>query len=160
MFWTFLKDIFLIILVLTVGFFAGFSIDFDENADMLDVEERLERINDEVEMYADYEMGEECDYKGRLNVFVFDRADGDWVSISFPYSYVTVLNNWGVEGDIDFRHGLSIQVHDDWWDDTDDETRNVRLDSIRNLKYGVLFTKESEFEDTTVYIWRTPHKTD
>jgi hypothetical protein len=153
MIWTFLKDLSIILLVLVIGFFASFTIEMDEDFDIIDIEKYQRDLKEEIQsIKIDNCIDEE--FAGRLNVAHFNTYGGHYFRISFPFSYIMTFASWGMEGDFTVQDDWNVSIG--WGMDHSTFGKNkFKLKDIAKLKIGSYLIWNSDDDDETIYIWRS-----
>ncbi|MBN2136047.1 MAG: hypothetical protein JW737_09970 [Acidobacteria bacterium] len=154
MIWTFLKDLSIILLVLTIGFFASFTVEIDEDFDLIDMEKYQRDLKEEIQSIKIDNSIKDEEFAGRLNVAHFNADGGHYFRISFPFSYIMTFASWGMEGDFTVQDDWNVNIG--WGMDHSTFGRNkFKLKDIAKLKIGSYIIWNSEDDGETVYIWRS-----
>jgi hypothetical protein len=154
MFGTIVKDFFTILFVLFLGFIGSFNLFIQNDDD--DLQFRIEDIKKYVGALGEEKLEK---YEGKLNIFIYDSEDNDFVYLASPFSFLNPGFFFWDDDDCGVIHintpGINIGI-DDEEDIPSIRHRSVRLKEIRNLKSGqILIVADDPEDEDHLMIWRS-----
>lgn len=154
MFGTIVKDFFTLIFILFLGFIGSFNMYIQNDDD--DMQFRIE----DIKRYVGELETEKLDkYEGKLNLFIYDSEDNDFVYLASPFSFLNPGFFFWDDDDIGVIHIKSPEINigiDDEDEIPSIHHKSIRLKELRNLKPGQLMIVTDEFEDEDhVLVWRS-----